>query len=92
MPIQEPTIGNVELAFVVGLTLIVSLVVLGVWNRITRGRSRGPVAHEQAYQDLIQQAATALAQVREEQQKIVAGVDELRTRVAAIEAMLREVG
>jgi hypothetical protein len=92
MPIQEPTIGNVEIAFVVGFTLIVSLFVLAIWNWLTRGRSRGAATHDMAYQDLAQQAKAALDQVTAEQRKIAAGVDELRTRVAAIEAMLREVG
>jgi hypothetical protein len=92
MPIQEPTFGNVELMFMVVITLIVSLIVLAIWNRIAGRRARGAVAREADYQGLAQQATTALAQVTAEQQKIAAGVEELRTRVAAIEAMLREVG
>jgi hypothetical protein len=80
------------MAITVVITLFVSLLVLFVWNRITTGRSRSAVTREEAYHQLAQQATTALAQATAEQQKIAASMEELRTRMAAIENMLREVG
>jgi hypothetical protein len=94
MPIEEPiTNGNVEVAVIVVVTLVVIWMLRQSWNAIWGRRSQAAtLGREAAYADLAQQAKTALEQVSSEQRKIAAGMEELRTRMAAIEAMLREVG
>jgi cell division protein FtsB len=78
--------------FVLGiLALITTLIVVVVWQTFVTWRARMSVEREEAYRKLADQATSALQKTAEEQEKIGEGMEELRTRVAAIERMLREV-
>jgi hypothetical protein len=66
--------------------------VVVVWQWFATRRARASVAREEAYRKLAEQAIAVQQRTAEEQQKISEDLGELRTRVSAIEKLLREVG
>lgn len=79
--------------FVLGLlTLTTVLLVVFIWQIFATSRARASAAREEAYQKLAERATAAQESTAQEQQKISEDLRDLRTRVAAIEKLLREVG
>ena len=73
------------------LVLITVVIVVVVWQSFLTRRARMSIEREAAYQTLAEQAAASQQKTATETQKIAEGVEELRTRIAAIEKILREV-
>ena len=73
------------------LVMITVVIVVVIWQSFVTKRARMSVEREEAYRKLAEHANGAMQKTAEVQQKIAEGVDELRTRVAEIEKMLREV-
>jgi hypothetical protein len=85
-------IEAVVVFFVLGIfVLITILIVLGVSQSFATKRAKMSIEREEAYHQLADQATSTMQRTVEGQQKIAAGVEDLRIRVAAIEQMLREV-
>jgi TolA-binding protein len=79
--------------FVLGLlALITVVIVVFIWQIFATSRARASAAREEAYQKLAERAAAAQESAAQEQQKISENLSDLRTKVAAIEKLLREVG
>ena len=79
--------------FVLGLfTLITVLIVVVLWQWFATRRARASVVREEAYRKLAEQSSAAQQSTAEAQQKISEDLGELRTRVSAIEKLLREFG
>jgi uncharacterized membrane protein len=78
--------------FILGIfVLITILIVVYILQGFATRRARMSVEREEAYHELADQATNAMQKTAEGQEKIAAGVEDLRARVAAIEKMLREV-
>ncbi len=78
--------------FVLGiLTLFATIVVVFVWQIFATARARASAAREEAYTRLAERATEAIEDTSRLQQQLSEGLEELRTRVAAIEKLLREV-
>lgn len=73
------------------LVMITVVIVVVIWQSFVTKRARMSVAREEAYRKLAEQATAAQQTTANVEQKIVDGVEELRTRVAAIEKLLRDV-
>jgi septal ring factor EnvC (AmiA/AmiB activator) len=89
MSISYPVLG-----IIVGLGLLafISIVILVViWQSFATRQMGMSVEREETYQKLLEQVTEAQRITAQEQQKISTGIDELRTRIASIEKMLREV-
>jgi hypothetical protein len=88
----EDWIAVFGMFFVFGLIMLATIIiVIVVWQSFETKRARMSIEREEAYRQLAEQATDAQNKMALEEQKISEGVDELRTRVAAIEKILREV-
>jgi len=87
--------GSVMLAIVV-VMLVGLLLALVIWQVFKTAQSRintdTVVAREEAYRKLVEQTTAAQEQLVTEQSRIASDLAEMRSRVVAIEQMLREVG
>lgn len=78
--------------FALGLLALVTVViVVAIWQSFATRRAKMSVEREEAYRKLAEQAMDSQQKTALESQKIAEGIEELRTRVAAIEKILREV-
>jgi len=71
--------------------LIVVVIVVVVIQGFGTYRAKMSLAREEAYRKMAEQALAAAQKSIEEEQKIAATLEEMRTRLAAIEKILREV-
>lgn len=89
MSISYPVLGTLV---GLGLLALISILVLVViWQSFATKRVGITVEREEAYQKLLEQVTEGQKITAQELQKISIGIDELLTRIASIEKMLREV-
>jgi biopolymer transport protein ExbB/TolQ len=87
-----PYITVFGMLFVLGLlALITILIVVVIWQSFTTRRARMSVEREEAYRRLAEQLTNAQQINAQEQHNLSKSVDEIQTRIAAIEKLLREV-
>jgi biopolymer transport protein ExbB/TolQ len=87
-----PWITVSGMLFVLGLlALITILIVVVIWQSFTTRRARMSVEREEAYRKLAEQLTDAQQITAQEQHNLSKSVDEIQTRIAAIEKLLREV-
>ena len=87
-----PWITVFGMLFVLGLlALITILIVVVIWQSFTTRRARMSVEREEAYRRLAEQLTDAQQINAQEQHNLSKSVDEIQTRIAAIEKLLREV-
>lgn len=87
-----PWITVSGMLFVLGLlALITILIVVVIWQSFTTRRARMSVEREEAYRRLAEQLTDAQQINAQEQHNLSKSVDEIQTRIAAIEKLLREV-
>lgn len=87
-----PWITVFGMLFVLGLlALITILIVVVIWQSFTTRRARMSVEREEAYRKLAEQLKDAQQINAQEQHNLSKSVDEIQTRIAAIEKLLREV-
>jgi biopolymer transport protein ExbB/TolQ len=87
-----PYITVFGMLFVLGLlALITILIVVVIWQSFTTRRARMSVEREEAYRRLAEQLTDAQQINAQEQHNLSKSVDEIQTRIAAIEKLLREV-
>ena len=87
-----PWITVSGMLFVLGLlALITILIVVVIWQSFTTRRARMSVEREEAYRRLAEQLTDAQQITAQEQHNLSKSVDEIQTRIAAIEKLLREV-
>jgi biopolymer transport protein ExbB/TolQ len=87
-----PYITVFGMLFVLGLlALITILIVVVIWQSFTTRRARMSVEREEAYRRLAEQLTDAQQITAQEQHNLSKSVDEIQTRIAAIEKILREV-
>ena len=76
--------------------LVTVFLIVAVWQGLkveqAKAASREAVAQDEAYRKLAEQATAAQQTIAEEQRKTAEELAALRSRVAAIETMMREVG
>ena len=73
------------------LVLITVVIVVVIWQSFVTKRARMSVEREEAYRKLAEQATAVQQKTAMAEEKITEGVEELRTRVATIEKLLRDV-
>lgn len=73
------------------LVLITVVIVVVIWQSFVTKRARMSVEREEAYRKLAEQATAVQQKTAMVEEKITEGVEELRTRVATIEKLLRDV-
>jgi hypothetical protein len=71
--------------------LITAIIVVVIWQGASIAKARMSVAREEAYRKLSEQAAGAEQISAEAQQKTAEALEDIRTRLAAIEKLLRDV-
>jgi Tfp pilus assembly protein PilO len=71
--------------------LVVIVIVVVIIQGFGAYRAKMSLVREEAYRKLAEQALTTSQKAADEEQKIAAALDEMRSRLAAIEKILREV-
>ena len=89
--------ANAGILFVFGIAALIAVIIVAlIWQIFrtaqTKTATEATFAQEEAYRTLAEQAVAAQRTIAEEQRTIAAEMAELRTRVAAMEKLLREVG
>jgi hypothetical protein len=78
------------------LVLVGAVIIVGAWQGIKASQAdhiaRETVARDEAYRKLAEDLATSQRKTAEEQQRLAESLADVRTKVDAIEKMLREVG
>jgi hypothetical protein len=82
--------GMIMGAFV--LTLITVVVVVVLWRGMEVARTQIAADKDKAYLKLAEEAVDFQRNASDEQLKIREALDEIRTRLASVEKLLREVG
>ncbi len=86
---MQETIGMFyPLVLFVLFTIIIVVVLIQVFGTY---RAKASILREEAYRKLSEQATAAEQKAAEEQTKIANALEDIRTRLAAIEKMLRDV-
>lgn len=75
-----------------GFTVILAAVAFVIWQIFATYRARAAIAREQAYQKLAESSARTQERIAEDLTKATRELEDLRTRMASVERMLREVG
>jgi hypothetical protein len=88
MPIEQA--GMLMGAFVLALVTIVVVVVL--WRGMEVARTKLAADKDRQYRRLAEASAEFQEQIATEQRRTREAVEEIRTRLAAVEKLLREVG
>ena len=76
------------------ITIIVAVTVIGVvilWQGMSIAKTQMTVDQTEQYRKLAEQATSAEQKAAEEQQKIAIALEDMRTRLVAIEKLLSDV-
>ena len=74
------------------IALSTCIIVVVIWQAFKTWHLRIDGRREAAYHELSQQAAESMRRTTEQLERIAADTADLRTRVSAIEAVLKDVG
>lgn len=80
--------------FILTLITIVTVVAISQFFKSSRAKatSMAEITRDEAYRKLAEESILVQQKMVEEQQKIINDLSEMKTRINAIEKMLREVG
>jgi hypothetical protein len=78
-------------AILAGVAMITAIVVVLVWQGLGTWRARMQTAREQAYQRLSEEMAENLRSSSEQLKRMAEELEDMRTRTAEIERLLKEV-
>jgi uncharacterized MAPEG superfamily protein len=81
---------NTQVIIVMIVAVSVIIVVL-LWQGMSVAKTQMASDQTEQYRKLAEQATTAEQKAADEQQKIAEALDDMRTRLAAIEKLLRDV-